>query len=981
MPVKPVVLIPWHEDFIARLHECVVEEVAEDPENTVVVFPHRRPRRYLLDRFQGDQRLPKPCFLPQMASVGDWTARLRRELAPSPLRALGLLDQVGLLHEIVHDLQEEGAGLIARLQLDLNRFFPWGARLADLLEELFRQNRPPADLPLLSGEVLPWAEALLRHLKTIHGRYVDRLEETSSTTPGYDAFWLTRHPDLVVEHLRGRRIHLAGFYVLNGCEEALFRRLWEEGLATVYWHGDPALARGRTGHWACREHWQWKERWDAGVEEADSPLSGQGNEPPEDSENGRRDRFYEGFDLHSQLAMLSRELDDGESLRPAAVVLPDEGALMPVLHHLPRKGVNVSMGYPFKRSALYRLLQTLMEIQETALEPGRYSWRPVVDLLRHPYLKALTVDGEQPLRRLFYFREKDIRAGRRYLDPFSWEPPPQAFADGANEEKIRALFRRILQTCLKDWESLQTLEDLAGALENLGRLLLEHGAGPWDRFRLDVECIHRLFDTIIPELAGSRISGRDLSVSQGPPAQILFSVLREYCQREKVPFEGEPLVGLQVMGVLETRLLHFRKVLVIQAIEGQLPSTPPYDPLLPDSLRHLLQLPDGRHRDRVAAYNFYRLVQGAREAVFFYHTGVHGTGMLEDKGVRSRYVEQLLWKTEQQENRIHKPQRNEGPLRAIEFPVRPIPAPVQRSIDKTGPVRRRIDEWLGKHPLSPTVLDHYLQCPVSFFYRYLGRLAPLDEVKEEDAGALGQLVHRVLKEFLQPLGKGLVVPEDVPVEPLLERYMKGLHAEEFFRHASYPRRLVLEHVGKERLRRFWRGQKPFKIKALEKTFEDALEAGGRTVRLKGRLDRVDERDEGLVVLDYKTGYTAREKLEAWEDEDLWKKLESPESVGDDDLFQSLSERMGSLQLPFYLYLYWKGAKELPANGAWVELRKDGEELWLFSSKVPESRRQDIIRRKTPLLVAFLVRHLLENPRFLSQPAESCAKRCPFQGSC
>jgi hypothetical protein len=297
--------------------------------------------------------------------------------------------------------------------------------------------------------------------------------------------------------------------------------------------------------------------------------------------------------------------------------------------------------------------------------------------------------------------------------------------------------------CLTAFEDVSTPRRLGDALAGLVGLLLDegHSGDIWERFLIDAECLFRVAGGIIPALRGGDLADEPF------PQRTLFTLLRGLVQAERAAFEAEPLSGLQVLGMLETRLLSFSRVYVLDAVEDLLPGVAPHDPLLPDALRHLLGLADSRQRDVVAAYTFFRLIMGASEVGLFYRAGVQSAGLFDDKPQRSRFVEQLLWEVEKRRGKIVEP--GEPPLSTVSLPLRAIPRR-EAAVDKTPAVRRALARVLEK-PLSSSLLDDYLLCPLRFYYRRVLRLSPLEEVAEEgDVAELGILVHAVLREAFAP---------------------------------------------------------------------------------------------------------------------------------------------------------------------------------------------------------------------------------------
>ena len=784
--MSAIAVIPWDRDFLAGLSSHVVERFEGRFENLVILFPHRRPKRYLVDKLLADARLAKPCLLPAILSIGDLFADLCQRVHDTPLRLLGELDQVGILHRVVSGLRPGLRGETDGFPSEVKDFFPWGLRLSRLMEELFQQGITAADLEHLRDQVLPTAATLLGNLRSIQKAYRLALLAEGAATPGLMHALVAEKAAQAVDVLGDKRVLACGFYALTGSEEALLKPLWRSGRAEILWHTDPAVAQpGATPHWSCREHVQWLASWRAKAvvlsDEKRSPLPTwrkRGDQlslfsatPAPPPPRRATITFHQGFDLHSQLKALREELDKAGDTAGYAVVLPDTSMLMPVLHHLPRRDVNISMGFPLTRSPLFQLVDLLLRLQDDR-KPQGYHWRQVIGCLRHPLLKFLEVDGLQPLRLVFHAWEEAIRKGEKYLDPASWAPDDTLFTGVEDRVAVEALLVRVVAVCFTAFEDVSTPQAMARALLGLANLLLDpdHGARHWERFIIDSQCLARLMDVVIPEL-------HDSSISTEPfPPDAVRTMARELIKRQRVPFEADPLAGLQVLGMLETRLLTFERVFILGATEDVLPGTPRPDVLLPDPLRQSLGLPDQRHGDMVAAHTFYRLIQGAREVGLFTSSGIQ-PGVLDGKSMPSRYVEQLIWEEEKRQGRLL--EANDAPRRLITLPMSGV-RPPSPAVANTHACRMRVQTLLHYRSLSPTFLDDYLKCPLRFFYKYVTPLAPLEEVAESgDPPALGQLIHAVLQDFFLPRLNQPLDPAAVEAGPLLGSFEERLAAAPF----------------------------------------------------------------------------------------------------------------------------------------------------------------------------------------------------------
>ncbi len=988
---------------------------------TLFIFPHSRPALYLENIIRLSPSLPKPCILPRSLSVHDLFAGLCLGMENHGTMEAGLLDRVALLLACARKLRDgqknaeprpQGYHGLEKLPLDdAGAFFPWGLRLADLFEDCLYQAKTPADITYTEDYVEPFAAALLANLGGLHAEYVRMLEENSLTTPGLNAMkaagvisgksvgFLSGH-----KLLRGKNIIIAGFHSLSGAEDLLFHALWAGFGAKICLHGDQALLEGK-GHWSCAPLFHWIRDW-----KTEAATFGKGRE------SGTKKpalHYYAGYDLHRQLAAASTLLEDlaeknknapdAGMLGETVVILPDTSLLAPTLHHLPEEDFNVSMGYPLGRSTLFRLLEDIMNLQENRQDSGYY-WRDRINLIRHPYIKMLrpgieaqtgipgkTRDADEQdntnkeragfARKALRLLEREWRNGKRFLgmENLLEDLERGRFLSEPASPENAALLKKIILRCFSAWEECSTLAQCADAMTGLYNLLVEHGGDMWERFRIDAECLRRMTASIIPELRACRLRDEVM------PRAALFEALRQMLNAERVPFEGYPLTALQVMGLLESRLLLFKNVLVINATDNLLPGSPPHDPLLPDNLRRQIGLPDALRKQRLSAYHFFRLLAGAENVHLFWQEGVESGGLQENKKLKSRFIEELLWAEEQKSElrRMLNPQAGQGdqtrrgnisgdrdgPLITLDCPTLPVNTTVKH-LKKSPLIREKLAGLLRK-PLSPSFLDAYLSCPLRFYYEKALRLTPPDEVNEgDDPLSVGILLHEVLKEFystragrvLRYCGSELEQAE----RELTSLFLRRLEENTELQKLPADSMVMLTTAGPERLKYFLRNQPETEVLLLEESFDADLslpawltEQDGAgfsgPVRLLGVMDRVDRRrlgdgSEYITILDYKTGRLHEVKSKLWEDEALWERihlaLESPADQGElDEIFRLLRENMGSLQLPAYIYLARKGktrgnssmANALVKNAALVELAAKGQEKNLLPPELLEGR--------------------------------------------
>lgn len=974
MSASPFHIFSWRRPFLPALKQAVDLWSGGHPGSAVIIVPHNRPWRYLVDIYAADGATG---LLPKVLSLPDMVCLWRMHGSAASLRTACLLDRVALLRDCVRELAAEDHELEKRFgDLPPGAFLPWGIRLAGLLEELLGQNMVTDDLPFID-DVSPPAAALLGALGRIRDAYVAALARRGWTTPGHD-FWLAaRHAAAIPDLLRpaaDRPVLLAGFSLLTETEDLLLRSLWQAG-ARVCLHGDPALAaagdRQAPVHWACREQAAWIQRWQAATDlwADDGPAC---------ADDPQKWHYFSGYDLHSQLRSLRQDLE-APSTASTAILLTHGDLLLPVLHHLPDKDVNISMGYPLERSPLYHLLDSLFQLHEGRDREGLFYWRQLLACLRHPYLGMLRA-GEtddkaaRPLRPLLRLLEKHVRTGRRLVAAEDLQAVLEAEAASPERDLLLAL----LDLLLKDFGSVDSLSALAGALLRLSDLLTRYGQGVWQRFPLDAEALYRLVRHCVPELQHNALAGEEL------PPRLLHGLARQLLQQQRIPFEADPLGGIQVLGMLESRLLQFDRVFIVDATDDVLPGTPAQDPLLPDSLRRILGLPDARRRERAASHTLYRLCACAREVRFYWQESQGRSGLMDSKKIRSRFVEQLIWEHERRDGKLLK--AGTPPLAVAACDISPLPAQ-GLVLQRTPALQDAMRAFLAT-PISPTALDTYLRCPLAFVWKHLCRFRPVEEVNEKDDPAeVGSVLHDVLQQLYSPFRNKEVDGSSISMESVQAALRQQMERHKLQNLLPPDSLMMFAMAAPRRLEDYLRGQPRATILELEFPLTQSIRCNGRDYCLRGRLDRLDRREDGLCIVDYKTGIINSPSGDLWEDKELFARIarvQTADSPPDkrlrlaDEAFATLAEKLHTVQLPAYLCMLEAAGYTDLHDAALVELRDTGREHWLFGPRLEPDNRKRL--RQCAAVLSLLLWHMEHGPDFSGRPNDGC-RWCDYQALC
>ena len=452
-----------------------------------------------------------------------------------------------------------------------------------------------------------------------------------------------------------------------------------------------------------------------------------------------------------------QQLTDESALR-TAIVLPDEHLLVPVLNAIPEaiQHINVTMGYPLAGTPVAALMEYILTLQKNIRYIDRvpvFYFRDVLPILNHQYVMAAAPEEVSQL-------VKDMTAGNRiYVHA----------ADLNRHELLSILFTPVQNT--------EELSDyLIHVLEALNACLRNNRPNPDDEemisnstqttVDIEQEFIFHYFATVNRMKEVMREAKIEMRLDT------YFRLLKRMTDLITIPFEGEPLSGLQVMGVLETRALDFDRLIILSMNEGIFPLKKAANSFIPYNLRRGFGLPTYEHQDSVWAYHFYRLIRRAKQVTLLYDTRTTGL----QTGEVSRFVHQL---------RYHYQYPLIDELVVYDVASSAVP-PI--SVQKTAEVEKLLSDFLsgGTRALSASAINTYLDCPLKFYFSVLEQIQEEDEITETvERDVFGSILHKVMEDLYASF-KGKLVTADLlkllrKDQPLLTGTIARAFAELFFK--------------------------------------------------------------------------------------------------------------------------------------------------------------------------------------------------------
>ncbi len=820
-----------NSSFLAETAEYLYSKYGETLAQVGIVLPSRRARLFFVDALSGVTQ--SPVWQPQWVSIDDIMSNIA-EIEPG--EKIRLITELYKIYSQYHDET-------------FDKFYFWGEILLsdfDMVDKylidadmLFSNISDIKELEADISYLSPEQRKIISSFWSTLGQEVDMSEEKrkflkiwNSLTPIYHQF-RARLTELkiaytgmihrrAVERIKGGEFKFdthhnyafVGFNALSECEKSLLKELKNIGCAEFFWDWDNYYVNQDKQQEAglfIRENIQTFPS---------SPINTHDN-----FSHPKNIEIVSTASATMQCKYISKIFEQithsGQSIdRDTAIILTDENMLLPLLYSIPQSvsNVNVTMGYPIRESLAYTFVERLITLQQHSRthKSGRTEFyhADVEGLLSHPYLTGHESDLHREImrKRMIYVDQKVLQ--------------------------LQGLLSSVFETC-------QSWQDISTYLVNILNLVV------CDSPR-EIEFL-RTISTHVITLCNS-IKMCDI---QELDVTTYISLLRRQLQTLRVPFEGEPLEGLQVMGILESRTLDFRNVIILSMNDDNFPgnslSQPSY---IPYSLRWAYSLPTPEHHEGVYAYYFYRLVQRAENVWLLYSSHA------DDKstGEPSRYIHQLGYESPFELKRT-----------SVGVDVKLINSDTIE-VKKEGRVAQQLTEFTrAQEPktISPTALYRYIACPLKFYFASLAGLRCEDELSEGvDSAMFGTILHSAMETLYAPIKeKKIKVPKELRDDKqaieravdiaISQNYLKtnNIRSDEYSGNIILIKEIVCRYI-RDGVLAYDIATPDFLIEGLEQeVLYDYEFSPTQHIRFKGIADRLDRivEDGSLRVVDYKSG--------------------------------------------------------------------------------------------------------------------------------
>ena len=936
--------------FLYQIAKHYVSEYDGDLKDVCFVFPSRRSslffRKYLGLCSSG------PLFSPELLTISDLFDRL------SPYSRADKIELVSILYKHYVELGA-AAGLICdsfdefvykadtllsdfndvdQYEVDAESLFTNVRDLEsmsmdyDYLSEAQREAiRNFWKITLDNSSQRPGKMRFLQIWNILGPLYAALREDLASRGIAYEGM-ITRevagmadsHDERIDEALsKYDRIVFVGHNALSVCERKLFNYVRNTGKGDFYWDFNGELLKDVNN-------------------KASKFISDYITDYPSRYELDDKQDSYpevEVVSVPSAIGQAKKTADYLHGMNPdtTAIVLPDESLLMPLLNSVPEeiRKINVTMGYGLSNSAFAALMSSLGPLQlnkRSRSGETTFYHKDVTAILSHPFV--LNACSEE------------VKALQTKINLNNLVQVPAGILCDGQPELLSAIFQPVNEVAaVYEWQ-LHVIELLAGRISDLEK-----------------EFAYGFFKAI------SHI--RDLQIPYLERLETYFHFLRQITARLNVPFRGEPLHGLQIMGPLETRALDFENVIILSVNEGTFPAKNQIDSYIPYSLRRGFGLPTPELFDSISAYHFYRSIYRARKVVLMYDSRTFGV----HSGEPSRFIMQL------------KHHYTQVPLveKVCTYTISPAERGIT-SVAKDAEVMKQLQNVYvdERHSFSASSLNDYMSCPLKFYYTKVKGIKESEKVDESfESGPFGTAFHSILEKLYEPYKNEIISPEIIGrmlgEKEKLDTLIRS-QLDVAFRYNGLPitgKRLVtfemLRRIVVQTLE-YDKEYAPFIYLDGERKIYADLDVDGVKVNLMGIIDRLDSKAGDVRIVDYKTGGI---KLHRKSDKDS----EIIERIFDVELENN--RPYSSFQMYLYAYLMARYKTGTLAEGGLGSGKAEETDICvyqlkeMFSSSLRTFRSNDAMLRLFEEKLRDLIREILSEGEFVARPAGPSDHKCDY----
>lgn len=843
------------ESFLEKTAKHIFDTYKDNLDDLCIVLPNRRASLFLRKHLAS--LIGKNIWSPQIYSIEDFIKHF------SPAQLINNLSTAFELFEVHKIIEGEKAQ-------QFDEFYKWGATLIQDFNEIDQHLVPADKLYSYLSEIktlgswdlggdspTEFQKNYLLFFSSLHRYYQllnERLDARNLAYNGKMYKDLANSIDSILEKVQWEKIFFAGFNALTTAEQKIIFTLRDNKKAELLWDTDEYYIN-YSNYGVFHEAGLFLRDYLKNL----NPTSV--NWIESNIKNTTKEIQVIGVPkMVGQAKYCGQLLKQNKNIKNSdhnsAVILADENMLIPVLNSIPSNysNLNVTMGLPISTTSLYSFLEEVFQLQLNAenaqmIMPKKevhFKLDDLIKLLNHQVLvnlvSTLRTEGNIDIQKIL----NDLKTSNRFFVTANMIEDYVEKNENEND---------LIDILLTPWK---LPEDAIGQIKKILEylrdfMLIKQNTEQID-LKIEIEIIFQF------SLIFNKIQKYIHAYNSITSTKVLYSIFIQLCKTQKLPLYGEPLQGLQIMGMLESRNLDFENLMILSVNENILPVSGKQNSFIPFEVKKDFKLPTYKEKNAIYAYHFFRLIQRSKNIFLFYNSEPDLIG----GGDKSRFIYQLIEEF---------PKYNPN----IKITEKTISSEI--NIGHSQPIKIKKDNQiistlnsLASSGFSPSSLSLYIRCSLQFYFRKIEKLGSQNIPDENiDASTFGNIVHETLKDIYTPFINNYLNQDDLrKTKPNIESYLK----KSFIKHFSvaeitHGKNLLIYNVALEVLSNFLQHeiemlsqnnlQGKINIKALEQQFTSNIEiqlpnsSHNLNIKLKGIIDRIQTSPDGIEIIDYKSG--------------------------------------------------------------------------------------------------------------------------------
>lgn len=931
-------------DFGYDILDIVAEDILtnENLKDILVITPNRRSALFL--KYYLAQKAKKPLISPGIFALEDFIREVYFKYSKNPKRILNIYEQGWIIYNITKEYFDDP------FFKNWANFMLWSIRIANTIAEFLKELKEPKDILFVEVES-ERLKTILTNLGNIYKKFTEKLKELNATT---NELILKEMKDEDIE-IDFNKIYLVGMFILTKSELSLIKKITKDKTTKIYIHMDPLDIKKHTKEW-LRE---------LGISERELKKL--------KSDNTTNIKFIESYSLHAEIEILKdkvKEIGFSRDPKKIAIVSPVKENALPVYIAIKNltDEVNVTIGFPFKKTSLFRFLKELLTLNLTEKD-NYYDSDNVISILEalNSIESLIMVD-------------KITSYGAKYIN-----------LETLNSILSNFVLWKEINGIISKTKKIRRLKEASDLIKESLKIYTKYNSKD-----TEVAFAISILDSVTPILEDSIFSEEELDSKS--LARIVLSLL----ERVHLPLEGDPLRGIQIMGMLETRNLSFENCFIIDVNEGFYPTIEEVDTIIPEGLKYSVGLRKREDIEEIEYYYFERLIKSSKNSYILWQSNITtGEDGISTKLTKSRFIERLLWEIEKKRRIINPPDLIEIHHFRISPEILKKEDPIPKETD-----RDRILQTINQ--ISPSKLILYLSCPLKFYYSEIINLKPKMDIKEIRHDVIGNIIHETLNDYFlsfSPNGEPPIALTDknkLSFDKLWAIFEQKVKNSEELSKMSKERQFLMIKSIEYAFKKFIEKFEPTVIYALEKELTDPIEIIDLTdnkkiqITLQGRIDRIDlskgkdDNNPTYIVIDYKTGSFPSKKISAKKLEELLKEIHELKSKTDmlekfpKTILEEINDKLIHIQLVSYIYLLSKELQTKDIDARYVKIGKIRDEDkadTIFNKTEDIEKAKEMVLEGFPVILEYLVNHIIHSPYWWPTENGDNCRYCDYRIIC